>query len=210
MYFLEYRKFKRGTARRQINKITKLAELYKLENGILSKIKNDKLLIVPKPSERVELIDKYHATSAHFGIESTANRLKEKFWWPKLIDDVEKFKKKCLVCIRNDNNLTLNHPAFANKITYLNDQVSMDFSWGYELDSEGYCGIMVVEEELSKDVEIYPMKTKSAEEIAARLVDYVCAKGPYKRMRSDNETALMSDILKRLVTRCANFRKTIG
>ncbi len=79
MYYLEYKKFKRGTARRQINKVTKLAEIYKLENRILSKIKNDKLLIVPKPSERVELIDKYHAARAHFGIESTANRLKERF-----------------------------------------------------------------------------------------------------------------------------------
>ncbi len=47
------------------------------------------------------------------------------------------------------------------------------------------------------------MKTKLAEEIAARLVDYVCAKGPYKRMPSDNESALMSDILNK-------FKSAIG
>ena len=83
--------------------------------------------------------------------------------------------------------MVFNHPAFANKITAINDEVSIDFTWGLDETKEGYTGTMIIQEELSKHTKIYPIKTKAANEIATNLIDYFCTFGPSKRIRSDNE-----------------------
>lgn len=100
--------------------------------------KNDKWLIVPRPEERMKLVDKFHAMSAHFGVDSTYNIIREEYMWPKLHKDVVRFKRNCKSCIRNDDFPT---------------------------------------------------------------IDWIF--GPFKRIRSDNETALMSETIELL-------KKSIG
>ena len=107
--------------------------------------KKEKKLIVPERVKREEIIDKEHSASVHFGVDSTAVRLKERYWWPKL----EKYVENCSTCIRNDHGLVLNHPAFVNKVENLFDEVSIDFSWGFPETREGYKGTMNIINEMS-------------------------------------------------------------
>ena len=83
-------------------------------------------------------------------------------------------RRKCSACIKNDNHLIYNHPAIANKVYKINDQVSIDFSCGYEKTVENFIGTMIVQEELSKHVKIYAMKSKTTAEISEKLIDYLC------------------------------------
>lgn len=103
-------------------------------------------------------------------------------------------RRKCSACIKNDNHLIYNHPAIANKVYKINDQVSIDFSWGYEKTVENFIGTMIVQEELSKHVKIYAMKSKTTAEISEKLIDYLCTFGPCKSIRSDNEPGLIDAI----------------
>ena len=39
-----------------------------------------------------------HPTAAHFGIEATYNRIKEKYWWKGMRNDIETYVKTCKQC----------------------------------------------------------------------------------------------------------------
>ena len=107
-----------------------------------------------------------------------------------MLKDVEDFIHNCKTCIRNNNHNVSSHPAFSNKVENFNDEISVDWSWGFEESIEGFKGTMNIIESVSNRVEIYPMKTKSEEEIANRFLQYVCTYGPVKRIRSDMEPGL--------------------
>ncbi len=192
-YYITHRKHKEGSSRKQVNRINKVASSYELRDGKIFTNRKGIWLEIPKPEERLDIIDKYHAMSAHFGVDSTVSRIKEKFYWAKLYKEVEKYKRNCKTCIRNDNHLIYNHPAFANKITNINDEISIDFSWG--LNNEG---TMLVQEECAKRVEISRIATKTADEIATNIIDYFCTYGPSKRIRSDCEPALLSETMEKV------------
>jgi hypothetical protein len=195
LYYLKYKKHQDGIPKKQVKRIEKLKN-YDFKDGRITIVRNKQLLIYPPKEERDEIIDKFHAASAHFGVDSTLNRIKEKYFWTKMYNDVENYKKRCEKCIRNDHHLIENHPALANKITKINDEISIDFSWGYDVDSDGYNGVMFIQEELSKHVKIYKMKSKSEDEIAKRYMEYCCDFGPPKKVRSDNEAGLISALQK--------------
>lgn len=144
MYYVTYKRHRAGSSRKLINRVEKLSSRYLLENDKLYILKDSKKFQVPHPSERMEIVDKYHAMSAHFGIESTFNRIKENYYWPNMRKTVEQYIKRCQTCIRNDNHLVYNHPAFANQVTGINDEISIDFSWGYEETKDGHCGVMLI------------------------------------------------------------------
>lgn len=112
--------------------------------------------------------------SAHFGVDSTINRLKEHYIWPKMYKDVEKFKRHCESCIRNDKILEMNHPAITNKATHVNDEIVFDFSWGYDTKINGEIGVMYIQEVVSRFTKKYAMKTKSSDDIAKNLINWVC------------------------------------
>jgi cupin superfamily acireductone dioxygenase involved in methionine salvage len=201
MHYLQYKRHRDGEARKQINRIN-LLKVYDWNGNSIIMKKNDKWLIVPRPEERMKLVDKFHAMSAHFGVDSTYNRIREEYMWPKLHKDVERFKRNCKSCIRNDDFPSLNHPALANKVTNINDEVTIDFSCGFEKTSKDEVGVMYIQEALSRYTKTYAMRTKTAEEIADKLIDWICVFGPCKRIRSDNEPALMSqamELLKRSI-----------
>ena len=102
MFYVQHKKHKKGISHKQLNRINRLAKKHIYENDKLYiKNKNDKYLEIPKIEDRINIIDKIHASVAHFGINVTYNKLKEKYFWPKMNRDVEQFIKKCEPCIRN-------------------------------------------------------------------------------------------------------------
>ncbi len=62
-----------------MNRINKVASSYELRDGKIFTNRKGIWLEIPKPEERLDIIDKYHAMSAHFGVDSTVSRIKEKF-----------------------------------------------------------------------------------------------------------------------------------
>ena len=49
---------------------------------------------------RLNLIKEKHSGGSvgHFGIDKTLSLLKEKYYWPQMYKDVQKFVKSCGVC----------------------------------------------------------------------------------------------------------------
>src|SRR5690242_13263887 len=70
----------------------------------LYKKKNDKILKVIKDIEKEGLLYMMHdhELSAHFGIRATQEKIKEKYWWPDMLKDIEKYVKTCDRCQRRN------------------------------------------------------------------------------------------------------------
>lgn len=68
---------------------------FKLKRIQLYKVKDGKLLKVIQKYEVKGLLYMMHnhKLSAHFGIKATQNKIREKYWWIKMMKDIENYVK---------------------------------------------------------------------------------------------------------------------
>src|ERR1044072_713418 len=80
-----------------IKGIKELKEKYRLEKGILYKLKDGKRLRVIRKYEfeGIMYLMYDHELSAHFGRKTTYEKVKEKYWWKGMIKDIEEYVKTC-------------------------------------------------------------------------------------------------------------------
>ena len=126
-----------------IDHISKYDE-YFIQEGMLFK---GIQLCFPKSSMRLNLIKIKHsgALAGHFGIDKILSFLKEKYYWPQMYKDVQKFVKSCGVCQVAkgvSQNTGLYTPITVPKKTWTD--ISMDFVHGLPKTVKGYDSIFVV------------------------------------------------------------------
>ncbi|GBG85816.1 hypothetical protein CBR_g40626 [Chara braunii] len=77
---------------------------YRIQEGyLLLHSRGKDLLCVPQDSYLcTRLLGEFHDAPAtgHFGVNRTIGRLRERFWWPGLLDDVTRYCESCEVCRR--------------------------------------------------------------------------------------------------------------
>ncbi|CAF0975641.1 unnamed protein product [Brachionus calyciflorus] len=89
IHYLKFGRFISGTSKKQIKRITSLAQKYLYQNDKLYVLKDDHTLEISKPEERLP-IEKAHVLG-HFQAESTYNGLKDKFYWKRMLNDIHKY-----------------------------------------------------------------------------------------------------------------------
>ena len=139
---------------------------------------------VPKPSERLEVATKAHLLG-HFQVESTLNRLKEQYYWRNMVRDVELVVSQCEECRKEHRVVPMEHPAKALEVSGIFDRIGMDLTFGPPTTTEGYNGLLVITEYLTKYPYAVPIKSKTADEIAEKLLVYISLFGPPKTILSD-------------------------
>ena len=57
-------------------------------------------LCIPRSSMRLNLIKEIHSGGlvGHFGIDKTLSFLKDRYYWPQMYKDVQKFVRSCGIC----------------------------------------------------------------------------------------------------------------
>ena len=127
-------------------------------------------LCIPRGSMRLNLIkEKYSGGLArHFGIDKTLSFLKEKYYWPQMYKDVQKFVKSCGVCQVTkgvSQNTSLYTPITIPEKPWTD--ISMDFVLGLPKKVKGYDSIFVLVDRFSKMAHFIPCKkTSNAEHVA--------------------------------------------
>ena len=201
MYYLKYGKHLNGLPRKQINRITSSAKLFRLENGILLYKKNNsknEFLIYPDKDKRLDLAQAYHSLG-HFGSEATYKRLLEKYFWRNMIKDVQHVVERCLTCQRHSREIVKHHPAIAISAENTFDAVVCDTSWGYPLSDDGHHGVLTIVDRFSKFPFAYALKSKNAEEITEKLLDCFCLMSFPKTIQSDRGTELVNKVVQKLL-----------
>ena len=77
--------------------IEKYHDKYKIKEGKLIKIKPNKELIVLKRNEMEPILSlsHEHLLSGHFRLEAILTKLKERYYWPKMKDDIKSYIQTC-------------------------------------------------------------------------------------------------------------------
>ena len=94
--FLTTGKHIAGRSKRNCKRIEKLAKVFKYENCTFLLQKDDRVLHVPAPEERPEIVRKAHLIG-HFQVHTTLKRIQE-YFWPKMIELIIQIIAACMVC----------------------------------------------------------------------------------------------------------------
>lgn len=208
LHYLKFNKHNDGLSKSQVKRVMTLKDRFrfKKDNETLEIIKNDNWLIYPKQDDRKQIILKAHLLG-HFENTATVDRLRNRYYWRKMYQDVEYYIKRCLTCQRNKTMPALEHEAKVTPINHIFERICMDLVGGLPLDEEGFCKILVIVEFMTKMVTIFPIKSKTAEEIADNLWIWISRYGPPKTILSDQGTEFVNKTVSALLQKTGIERR---
>ena len=102
LYFLKNQVFHPDTKTpAQIKRVTRRAKGYEVKGDLILRIQQGGYKrVVPKPGDRVKVIQEAHTATGHWGYRRTANLLMANYWWSSLIKDTQRLVSECDLCRR--------------------------------------------------------------------------------------------------------------
>jgi transposase InsO family protein len=79
---------------------------YFVEDDMLMKKSSPPVPFVPKGRIRSDIIKIYHdtpANGAHFGRNRTIQKIRQRYFWPSMIQDIRNYVKSCVPCLQNNH-----------------------------------------------------------------------------------------------------------
>ena len=200
LHYVQHGRHLEGQSRKQVSRVEHLARDYVWADGMLHKDGAGGRRIVPPTAQRWQLVQQAHYTG-HFDARATYSRLKEQYTWPGMLADATAAAHTCTTCLRAGTQAAVFHPpAKSIASTGVWDLISVDTQWGLPETDRGYCGLLVIIDHLSRYPVVFPLRTKTQEEIARRLWTFIALFGPPKALLSDNGTEFLNTAVNDLST----------
>ena len=102
LYWLKNQVFHPSTiTHAQIKRVERRAKGYEVQGDLLVRVKpGGYKRVVPKPSERVKVVNDAHTATGHWGYRRTCNLLMANYWWSTLVKDTQRLVAECDLCRR--------------------------------------------------------------------------------------------------------------
>src|SRR6266498_4642548 len=185
-----------------IRVVNKYPEKYKLKEGKLYKLKlNDKELLVVRRNkiEPILSLAYEHPLSGHFGLEATLTKLKEKYYWPKMKDDIKSYIRTCDQCQRR-GKITDENELHSIKIKELFYQWGIDIIGPLTETSRENKYIVVAIDYFTKYPKARALANANTRNVANFLYeDIICRHGCSRKIISDRETYFNNQIIEKLL-----------
>lgn len=125
---------------------------------------------IPPKADRIQILEAEHGV-AHFGYYKTMRKVREKYYWPGMCEEIKRFCRGCQTCKTSKYPNTARVPQIGRpKIATMPWQVvSVDYMGPFPRSKKGNTMILVVTDHFSKFVIIQPMR----EAKTAQLVMFV-------------------------------------
>jgi len=194
-------------------RVKKYSKFYYYDNKtkkffVKRELNSDHFLEIPSKINRKDLISKAHSMG-HASTQPTVDRINnDGFTWPSIFSDVASFIDRCEACHKHGNHKLISSPAKALKIYGIFDRIGIDCVFGLPTTTDGYKGILVITEYLTKYPYAVPIRSKSAEEIASKLWIYFSLFGPAKQLLSDQGKEFLNNVMNRLLAFCGVEKRT--
>ena len=143
-------------------------------------------------------------TAAHTGIsghrrrESTKTILKAHFTWKNINADVDTFCRSCIHCLATESGdripRPLGHSIHASKP---NEVLHFDFCF-IGKSSKDKIYVLILKDDLSSYVRLYPFEAADAEAVVDALVDWFAAFGLVTQWVSEQESHFKNDVVEGL------------
>ena len=117
----------------------------------------DLQVVVPR-SLRPTILEQLHNEGGHLGTHKTAEKLRERYYWPDYMTDVEKWVKECEQCQhRNSHSQKAHAPLDTIQAEYPFQKISWDIMGPPPVSAKGHKYILVVTDLFTKWVEAFPL-----------------------------------------------------
>lgn len=198
--YLRTQKLANGSGNKTRNRVIRTARKFcVIDDDIFYIDPNNpgQLRLVPPIKDRKNIVALQHL-NGHFGALECYNKLKEKYFWRKMMVDITKYGKRCAVCLRHNLAPILEHPAKAQTTLNIFDRCSIDLAFVPIRSERGYIGVMVITEFLSDFPVAMPIKSKNMNEIVGVFFNYCAMFGAPKEILTDQGKEFVNSLLSQL------------
>lgn len=177
---------------------------FQIKNGTILKYcrhkKNDQAwkILIPADARKDILIECHDSKlAAHGGFHKTLQRIKQNYYWPKMVEDIKKYVRNCDICRATKPR---NEVARAPMGKYRDAvrpwrMITLDFCGPYPLTNSRNRFLLVVVDSFSKFVSVKPMTQSSAADTIRFLKNEIFLKfGVPEIVISDNGPQLRSNL----------------
>jgi hypothetical protein len=171
---------------------------YLIKNDKLYIRRKDKILRVIPRYELEEVMKLYHdhETAAHFGKETTYDKVKNKYYWPTMKLNVETYVKTCNQYQRRGKSTTKNE-LHSIKITEPFQKISIDIIGPLPITKRGNKYIITAMDYFTKWLEVKALKTANAEEVLKFIYkEIICRHGYPQKILTDRENHFNNQMIK--------------
>jgi len=190
----------------QQNQIKRYAKNFCFKNNFIYKLdkrKTNNLLRVLQKHELDPVLFMFHndPTAAHFATDAMFEKLRSRYYWPQMYEDIRAYVKKCDPCQRRGKfkkNQNL-HPIPVGDPFY---QIGIDFVGPLPLTSKGNRYIIVAMDYLTKWPEAKPVPNATAEQVANFLYEDIIGRhGCPLKILSDRGTHFKNQMIAQLMAK---------
>ena len=187
---------------------------YEMEDGVLMHFYSKRGRHVPLEERLVkqmaiprclrdELLKSYHdciAGGGHQGFERTYASLRNKYYWPSMYEDIRQYVRTCEVCQQSKRAFNAKPPPLQPQaVDDVFGRWQMDILSGLPTTKDKYKHILVMVDSYSKWVELFPLRTQEAQEVATVIFREIISRyGAMRSILSDRGRNFMSKLVQAL------------
>ncbi|CAL4121120.1 unnamed protein product, partial [Meganyctiphanes norvegica] len=142
--------------------------------------------------------------SGHQGVDRTLQRIKSAYHWLSIRKDTHDYVQSCDKCQKYKTNVT---PYFTNYVGKMkifadlpNEVIFVDIAYA-QRSQEGYQYMLVIIDSFSRFMEVFPIRTLTAQDIIKELTRYSCVHGFPNQIYTDSA----GDFRKAMIDDCSHL-----
>lgn len=188
-------------------------ELFSTTRTTITTCTND--VRIPHADSRKDIIQENHcsAIGGHKGVTKTYRRIREKYFWPALKADVQKFVSQCESCqaLKLTRNKTRQPMVLTDTPGRAFEKLAMDIVGPLPTTPSGHTYILTFQDLLTKYSLAVPLRSPTAIETADALINrFICRFGSPKMILTDQGSNFVNSLIKQIARkfRITHFRTT--
>ncbi|KAF7702362.1 hypothetical protein HF521_001645, partial [Silurus meridionalis] len=155
-----------------------------------------KCRVVCSAEEADSLFKEFHSSNigAHFGQLKTRDAISQRYYWPGMSADIEKWVSQCTVCQKNKKDIKLKTDLKPIKVKTPFELVGMDLIGKLAKSDQENQYICVIIDYCTRWAQAYPLKSKSAAEVTQSILKFVYQFEVPKRILTDQGREFVNTI----------------
>ena len=205
IHYLTTLTFMDGLTDKRKTHIRRISTQYICKNNVLYRNTKEGIrkVILPKQVEPILYHLHRDMSGAHLGVDAVIGKIKDRYYWPQLGEDVKEYIRSCDICQRRGPQQR-REELIPIKIQGPFHRIGIDIKGPLPVTSNGNRYIVIAMDYFSKWPEAKAIPNMKAETVAKFIYeDIICRHGVPQEILSDRGTSFVNKIISEL---CQNYQ----